>query len=120
MGQLAIDALLASTKAEFVTGIYHPAILPMVGSDPLDLKYDRLMTALELFKTEKEAILQLRSGLVPGQRDEFLNDLFKWISQGKFAKLVILSSTDSEERLDGQIQGSQFRFVSKAFNEELV
>ena len=61
VGQLAIDVLLASTKAEFVTGLFHPAILPVIGSDPLNLKSERLMTGLELFKTEKEAILQLRS-----------------------------------------------------------
>lgn len=78
------------------------------------------MTACGLYKTKKEAILQLRSGLVQGQRDLFLNDLLKWIVEKKFAKVIVLTSTQAEERLDNQIQGSQQRFLaSQQFTEEL-
>jgi len=121
VGQLAVDVLLSSVdKPQFVTSIYHPSIIPVVGADPLNLKSDQLMTACQLYKTENEAILQLRSGLVAGpQRDLFLNDLVKWIVAKKFAKVVLLTSTASDERLDNQIRGSQFRFVSKHFENEL-
>ena len=61
MGQLAVDVLLSSVdKPQFVTSIYHPSIIPVVGADPLNLKSDQLMTACQLYKTENEAILQLR------------------------------------------------------------
>ena len=114
VGQLATDVLLASNKSQFVASLYHPSILPVVGSDPLDLKSDRLMTACQVYKTEKEVILQLRSGLVSSQRDLFLNDLVKWIVEAKFAKVVVLSSSEADERLDCQIRGSQFRFVASS------
>jgi len=120
VGQLAVDVLLSSVaKPEFVSSIYHPSIIPVVGTDPLNLKSDQLMTACQLYKTENEAILQLRSGLLGGQRDLFLNDLINWIVAKKFAKVVILTSTTSDERLDNQIRGSQFRFISNKFENEL-
>ena len=121
VGQLAVDVLLSSVspKPEFVSSIYHPSIIPVVGTDPLNLKSDQLMTACQLYKTENEAILQLRSGLLGGQRDLFLNDLINWIGAKKFAKVVILTSTTSDERLDNQIRGSQFRFISNKFENEL-
>ena len=117
---MAVDVLLSSVaKPEFVSSIYHPSIIPVVGTDPLNLKSDQLMTACQLYKTENEAILQLRSGLLGGQRDLFLNDLINWIVAKKFAKVVILTSTTSDERLDDQIRGSQFRFISNKFENEL-
>ena len=120
VGQLAIDAILASTKAQFLTGIHHDAILPMVGLDPLDLKSKRLMTACELYKTEKALILQLRSGLIQGSRDQFLGDLMGFIEKLKVGKIIVLGSTDSEERLDSQIRGPQFRFLaSKTLKSDL-
>merc|ERR1711862_863961 len=81
---------------------------------------DRMTTACELYKTDKEAILQLRSGLVPGpKRDIFLTDLVKWIVSKKFSKVILLTSTEADERLDNQIRGSQFRFISKHFENDL-
>lgn len=119
MGQLAIDVLLASLRPQFVASLHHPALLPVVGQDPLDFKSKRLMTACQLYKTDNEAILQIHSGLIKGQREAFLNDLVEWIKEKKFAKVVILTSSDSEERLDSQIQGTPFRFVSKHFSNDL-
>jgi len=121
VGQLAVDVLLSSLdKPEFVTSIYHPSIIPVVGSDPLNLKSDQLMTACQLYKTKTEAILQLRSGLVAGpQRDVFLDDLVNWIVSKKFSKVILLTSTEADERLDSQLRGSQFRFISKHFENDL-
>ena len=120
MGQLAIDALLASTKAKFLSGVHHDAILPVVGCDPLDLKSQRLMTACELYQMEGKLILQLRSGLGPGLRDVFIRDLLAFVAKLKVGRIVVLGSMDSEERLDCQIRGSQFRFLaSKGLKSEL-
>ena len=120
MGQLAIDAILASTKAKFLSGVHHDAILPVVGCDPLDLKSQRLMTACELYQIEGKLILQLRSGLGPGQRDVFIRDLLAFVAKLKVGRIVVLGSMESEERLDCQIRGSQFRFLSsKGLKSEL-
>ena len=120
VGQLAIDALLASTKAQFLSGVHHDAILPVVGQDPLDLKSHRLMTACELYRTDSSLILQLRSGLAQGTRDVFIRDLLAFVKTLKVGRIVVLGSMDSEERLDCQIRGSQFRFLaSKDLKSEL-
>ena len=61
-----------------------------------------------------------RSGLVGGpQRDVFLVDLVNWIVSKKFSKVILLTSTEADERLDSQIGGSQFRFISKHFENDL-
>jgi hypothetical protein len=101
--------------------MYHPAILPVVGSDPLDLRSDKLMTACQLYKSEsgQEIILQLRSGLVQGAKDQFVQDLIDWIKEVKFSKVVLLSSSASDERLDSQIQGVPFRYLTNKFETEL-
>ena len=47
VGQLAVDILLATLKAERVGGLFHSALLPVVGSDPLLQDSDQLMTACQ-------------------------------------------------------------------------
>ena len=47
VGQLAVDILLATLRPQLVAAIDHPALLPVVGSDPLEQNSDRLMTAGE-------------------------------------------------------------------------
>ena len=47
VGQLAVDILLATLRPKLVAAIDHPALLPVVGSDPLEQNSDRLMTAGE-------------------------------------------------------------------------
>ena len=49
VGQLATDLVLASAAApRRVSAVSHPALLPVVGADPIDeTDNDRLMTACE-------------------------------------------------------------------------
>jgi hypothetical protein len=47
LGQLAADVILASVKPARVAAVDHPALLPVVGADPLDERDDHLMTACE-------------------------------------------------------------------------
>ena len=37
----------------------------------------------------------------------------------KFSKVILLTSTEADERVDSQIRGSQFRFISKHFENDL-
>ena len=117
---MATDVLIASHGPSLVASIFHPAILPVVGLDPMNLKSQQLMTACQLYKSDTFAIMQIRSGIVPNKRQEFLKDLVKWIKLQKFAKVVLLASSSSEERLDSQIRGPPFRYLAtKDFQEEL-
>ena len=84
IGQLAIDILLASTKAKKLTACYHPSLIPLVGSNPIDANSSELMTACELYKTsiaqcnEKIVLMQIRSAIVRNKSGEFLDDLLSW------------------------------------------
>merc|ERR1711953_547535 len=115
-----LDLILPSVSIGNVGQLAIDAILPVVGCDPLDLKSQRMMTACELYKIEGKLILQLRSGLGPGLRDVFIRDLLAFVAKLKVGRIVVLGSMDSEERLDCQIRGSQFRFLaSKGLKSEL-
>ena len=45
--QLATDLILVSAGPKRVSAVSHPAIVPVVGADPLDETSDHLMTACE-------------------------------------------------------------------------
>ena len=82
-------------------------------------------------------IQQIRSSLAKGRRDEFLEDLLKWCKDKKVfffkkkkklvshlflenipqvSEVIFLGSSSAEERLDGQLKGTQLRYVT--FREE--
>ena len=81
IGQLAIDVLLASLKAQRVTSCHHPSIIPLVGSNPLNNRSSELTTACEIYQSEICAgiiLMQIRSGIVKGKSNEFLDNLLLW------------------------------------------
>ena len=81
IGQLALDVLLASLKAQRVTSCHHPFIIPLVGSNPLNNKSTELTTACEIYQSEMCAriiLMQIRSGTVRGKSNEFLDELLLW------------------------------------------
>ena len=71
VGQLAVDVLLASLQAagqlELLSQLHHPAVIPVVGADPIQAGAD-LTCGLQLYRSaqHKLLILQVRSGLLPG------------------------------------------------------
>ena len=96
IGQLAMDILLATLKAKRLTSCHHPALVPLVGSDPLDVNSTELMTACDIYKPDKclrnnVILMQIRSAIVRGKSNEFLDDLLSWcmnvgIMQGNILK----------------------------------
>ena len=72
VGQLATDVLLASLQAagqlSLLTQLHHPALIPVVGADPLQPGAANLTCGLQLYHSSqhKLLILQVRSGLLPG------------------------------------------------------
>jgi len=108
VGQLAVDILLATLKPERVGGLFHPAILPVVGSDPLALDSSHLMTACEVFKSDdlKLLFVQVRSCVSKSRKDEFIDDLIRWASDElEIGQLIVLASLSADERTDSQISG---------------
>ena len=108
IGQLAVDILLATLHAKRLTSFYHPSLVPLVGSDPLDAKSTELMTACDIYlprdytpehsaKTESNSrnfiLMQIRSAIPPNKSNEFLDDLLSWcvkvgICRGNIAHIL--------------------------------
>jgi len=114
VGQLAMDLLLASLKPEKISAFHYDALLPVVGSNPLDLDSKDLMTAGEVYflRDKKMVFLQIRSALASGRRDEFLNSLLNWVREMEFFEVITLSSTCSDEKIDSQMSHEALRFLA--------
>ncbi|XP_046356589.1 proteasome assembly chaperone 2-like [Haliotis rufescens] len=116
VGQLTADLVISTLWMERVGYIYHDSILPMVGNNPFahhDANICKLTTSCEVYENEsnKLVVLQQRSPFVKGKKKKFMTWLAEWTRLQKFRQVIILTSSYSEERLDVQLQGSQFRFV---------
>jgi len=55
---------------------------------------------------------QIRSSLLQGQGQAFLDDLLAWCLQVKAKEIIVLASSNAEERVDSQLSGSQLRFYA--------
>ena len=63
--------------------------------------------------TPRLAVLQVRSGLLPGEGAAFLQDLLAWAEARGLARLVMLASSHSHQRVDRQLQGgSPLRYIA--------
>ena len=74
---------------------------------------------LYLHPESKLAVLQIRSGLLPGKGGAFLTDILEWAKESKISRLVCLTSSHAHERSDIQLRGSPLRFLaSPALDKE--
>ncbi|OWF48025.1 proteasome assembly chaperone 2-like [Mizuhopecten yessoensis] len=123
VGQLAVDLLISTLWMERVGHIHHESILPLVGNDPFaheDFNDCKLVTSCDVYESieHKVVVIQQRAPFVRGKMALFRKWLKEWIINKSFKKLVILTSSRSEERLDIQIQGDQLRFLASQCMEE--
>lgn len=120
VGQLAIDVVLATLKPSLVSQILHPSLIPCSGADPLIVGSPVLTTAMQLYihPESKLAVVQIRSGLLPGKGGVFLSDLFQWSKEKNIARLVCLTSSHAHERSDVQLRGSPLRFLASSALEK--
>lgn len=91
--QLTIDLFITTLKLKKVSNVWHPAIIPCVGTDPyFDGK--EICTSCELFinKEMKIIAMQLRSALEPKHGLSFFHELKKEIDIFKFKRIIILTS----------------------------
>ncbi|CAG2065546.1 unnamed protein product, partial [Timema podura] len=111
VGQLATDLLVFSLNAEKIGYVWHPSILPVIGSNPYDLTSELLMISSEVYivKNKKLVIIQIRSPLCNSKND-FLNEFLKWTSDVHLEQIVVLSSSFDYERNDEQICGTPLRY----------
>ncbi|KAJ0880716.1 putative proteasome assembly chaperone 2 [Helianthus annuus] len=97
VGQLAVDLLIASTKAERVGYLDDPNVLPCVGNDAYaPAPQGDLALPLEAYESPSSALtlIQQRSPVVKGMMVEFAKNLANFaVASGK-KHVVILSSLD--------------------------
>lgn len=88
VGQLAADVLIASTEAEPVGYMDHPALLPCAGARGYEHCSDSLRScSLEIYRSGGLVLLQQRAPAAPGCQKAFSVDLAKWASDNGIAKV---------------------------------
>ncbi|XP_060066414.1 proteasome assembly chaperone 2-like [Ylistrum balloti] len=123
VGQLAVDLLISTLWMERVGHIHHESILPLVGNDPFaheDFSDCKLVTSCDVYESieHKVVVIQQRAPFVRGKMAMFRKWLKEWVTSMSFTRLVILTSSRSEERLDVQLQGDQLRFLASQSMED--
>ncbi|XP_052805283.1 proteasome assembly chaperone 2-like [Mya arenaria] len=116
VAQLMADLLISTLTLHRAGYIQHPSIVPMVGNDPFAYKDSsscKIVTCCEVYESVEHnfVIVQQRAPFVRGKQGLYRKWLVEWIKECQFKKVVIATSSSSEERLDIQISGPQFRFV---------
>ncbi|ESO82678.1 hypothetical protein LOTGIDRAFT_155694 [Lottia gigantea] len=123
VGQLATDLIISSLNLEKVGIIYHSSILPVIGNDPytqFSQNNCRLTTPCEVYENSSQdlVVLQQRSPLIKGKKEEFVTWLSDWIKENRFKQIIILTSSFAHERVDSQIFGCQLRILMSKSVEE--
>ncbi|XP_028158593.1 proteasome assembly chaperone 2 [Ostrinia nubilalis] len=112
VGQLACDLLISSLDMVKIASVYSPALIPVVGYDPYDLKSSKLSTCCEIYKCASKnlVVLQLRAPIVYKYAREFLEEVVKKFTERNIKDIIILSSSFAHE--NRHISTSPFRFVA--------
>jgi len=117
VGQLAVDVLISTLSLKKVGYLHDDSFLPLVGNDPFATNGScgecNMMIAAEVFLSSSHnmAVIQQRSPLVKGKRQQYVEKLMQWIKLCKFSEVVVLTSSYAHERLDSQLIGSQLRYL---------
>jgi proteasome assembly chaperone 2 len=117
VGQLVTDLLITNLKScKKVGRLFHPAIEPVVGNDISENGQISLMTSCEVFQDDenKLLILQFHAPVFSKKTEAFVEFLSGWIQGKKFQQVICLSSTFASERIDSQLSGPPFRFLSSS------
>lgn len=119
VGQLTVDLLLSTLEVTKLGYFHTDSVLPVIGNNPFpksssETEKCQMVTSSEVYEnaSKKLIIVQIRSKVVQHKRKQFVTNLLSWIKEMKFQRLIVLSSTAAHERLDSQLTGSTFRYIS--------
>ncbi|XP_038050389.1 proteasome assembly chaperone 2-like [Patiria miniata] len=117
VAQLASDLLISTLELTKAGYLHDASILPLCGNDPFGrsgVTEGRLVTSAEVYesKQRKLVVVQQRTPLVKGKQADFRRKLLAWIKDAKFSRVILLTSSQSHERTDAQLTGSQFRYLT--------
>jgi len=124
VGQLSADLIISTLLMDRIGYIHHPSMLPVAGNNPFaheDATGCRLTTCCEVYESmaTQMMVIQQRAPFIKGRKKEYIEWLTKWIKDRHFGRIVILTSSFAQERLDHQMGGSPFRILkSKSMDEQ--
>ena len=80
--------------------VHHPSLIAVCGPNPLSDTCPSLSCAMQLYThaDTKLAVLQVRSGILPGKANQFMTDILTWCKQQQVARVVSLTSSHAHER----------------------
>ncbi|XP_062092525.1 uncharacterized protein LOC133798285 isoform X3 [Humulus lupulus] len=116
VGQLAMDLLVSTMKAERVGYLDTPFVLPCVGNDAYGpVPQGQLALPLEVYDSPSNGVtlLQQRSPVVKGMMIEFAKNLAEFAAASGKKHVIVLSSLDFGrwQRID-MSSGSQVHYLS--------
>lgn len=118
LGELCVDALITSFGLECAAIAEVPLLLPYAGSHAFasSTPAQGLTTAAEVYlqpsKTEKLAVLQLRSPSIPGRRRALAADIVSWASSAGVVELIVVGPCSSHVKGDVDLASdTPLRFV---------
>ncbi|CAG7835176.1 unnamed protein product [Allacma fusca] len=123
VGQLVTDLLITNLKTcKKVGRVYHSAVEPVVGNDISEDGQVSLMTSCEVFQDDenKLLIIQFHAPVFSKKSESFVEFLCNWIKGKQFRQVLCLSSTFASERIDSQLSGPPFRFLSSSSTSAAV
>lgn len=114
VGQLTVDLLIATLGMNKIATIWHPAIMPIIGTEAFDqdITEDNVTTSCELYICPKNKLIafQLRSPLVGPLMEQFFNELIDTLKRENINQLIILTSSYAYEM--HTVELTPFRFVA--------
>lgn len=115
VAQLTIDLFITTLKLRKIGSVWHPALIPCVGSDPY---YDstEICTACELFIDKEHQIItmQLRSALEPRHALHFFKEMKKELDSFKLRRMLLLTSVFDFEL--HTVDSNRFFYISDSDN----
>ncbi|CAK1593840.1 unnamed protein product [Parnassius mnemosyne] len=111
VGQLACDLLISSLKMKKLASVYSPALIPVLGYDPYDLKSTNLSCSCEVYQCESKniVVLQIRAPLVYKYARSFLENVISTFMTKQIKNIILLTSSYAHE--NKLISTSPFRYL---------
>ncbi|WIA41862.1 hypothetical protein OEZ86_009187 [Tetradesmus obliquus] len=117
IGELTVDVLVCTLKAQLVARLDEPDLLACAGNNAYSLQPPGLLaTALELYQVpgSRVFLLQQRAPTIPGRQQAFAASIMAWAKQAGFAQLLLLCGLDAQYRREQQLEGTQLRFLDSS------
>jgi len=121
LGELCVDALVSSFDLGRAAVLESRHLLPLAMASAFAAPGAQgalaatLTTAAEIYQSAavpKLSVLQLRSGIVEGRRQAFVQELWTWARSGGVAEIIVLSSCSSHVKADADMAAhTDLRYV---------